>query len=84
MIVEFFGSRIYETVLYALKFIGFPLDFTFEFPALDTFLDVLSAALYFFPWRYIYPIPVIICSLMMFRIAVTSVRFVLSIVGKLL
>ncbi|MDE6016777.1 MAG: hypothetical protein K2H41_14005 [Acetatifactor sp.] len=84
MLTEVIAEGMYKNFLLAMKVLGISFDFSFEVPSLDAFLGVLSSALYFFPWRYIWPIPVAICSLMMFRIGVTFVRFALSIIGKII
>ncbi len=84
MLTEILAEGMYKNFLLAMKVLGISFDFAFEVPALDSFLGVLSSALYFFPWRYIWPIPVAICSLMMFRIGVTLVRFALSIIKAIL
>lgn len=78
MIFEAVAGLAYDFFLTMFKVLGVSFDFSFEVPALDTFLEVLSTAFYFFPWRYIWPIPMIIFSLMGFRIGLTFVRFVLS------
>lgn len=83
MLTEIMIEGMYKNFLLAMKLLGVSFDFAFEVPSLDTFLGVLSSALYFFPWRYIWPIPVAICSLMMFRIGMTFVRFIMSILNML-
>lgn len=83
MIFEAVAGTMYKFLVFVMKLFGFSFDFTLEVPALDTFLGVLSSALYFFPWRYIWPIPFAICSLMAFRIGMTFVRFILSVIGSI-
>ncbi|MCM1113840.1 MAG: hypothetical protein NC399_11365 [Muribaculum sp.] len=80
MILEFMFKTFYNFFVRLLDLLGISFDFTFEIPALDTFLDVLSSAVYFFPWRYVAPILFIIIGLMGFRITVALLRFVLQFV----
>lgn len=80
MIIEFMFRSFYGFFTRFLDMLGISFDFAFEMPALDTFMDVLSAALYFFPWRYVFPILFIIINLMAFRIGVALLRFILQFV----
>ena len=58
----------------------FTFDFSFDTSIINTFLDVVSTATYFFPWHYVAPILYIIVSLMTFRIAIALIRFILSFI----
>lgn len=79
MLVEFAFESIYGFLTRFMDTLGISFDFTFEMPALDAFMDILSAAVYFFPWRSVAPILLIIINLMAFRIWITFVRFVLRL-----
>lgn len=59
------------------------LSFSINTAPLDTFLDVVSVAAYFFPWRQIAPIFVIILIFMGFRISIALLKFALAFIPGL-
>ncbi len=80
MITEAILKYAYSILTFVMDKMQISLDFSFDTAPIDTFLDVLSTAVYFFPWRYVYPILVIIVILMGFRISMALLRFVLQFV----
>lgn len=80
MVTEFLiqsGIKIFEIFS---GLIPFTFDFSFDISAINTFMEIVSTATYFFPWSYVSPILLIIVGLMSFRISIALIRFVLSFI----
>lgn len=51
-------------------------EFTIDFSVMETFLDAVSTAAYFFPVAYVTPIVGFLIMLQIFRVALALLKFV--------
>lgn len=72
-----YGIAVFKTFC---AFFPFTFDFSFDISVIKTFIEIVSAATYFFPWSYVSPILQIIVFLMTFRIGISFIRFVLRFI----
>lgn len=80
MITEVILQWAYNVMIFITDKMEISFDFSFDTAPINTFLDVLSTAVYFFPWRYVAPILGIIILLMTFRISMALLRFVMQFI----
>lgn len=79
MITEFIIQAFVGFVVTNLSFLD---NFTISFNTsiMDPFLNVVGAALYFFPWQYVLPILGVILALWSLRFAISLLKLIVSFI----
>lgn len=79
MIIEFFINAVVTFIIFHFSWLD-NVSFNINYSVIDSFLGVVSSALYFFPWPYLIPIVLIIMCLQAYRIAISLIRLVVEFI----